>query len=149
MFGKLSLGCILVWALILGFGTAEAHAADFNLIGTWKATWAKITPSGCSSEVVTLRILRQSGNLIGGDITMAGYTTNWVGKISSSYSTGASGSFDGWQWVGSSKLEIYLSFNYNATKPNEFPLSIGYMHLDGNETFMNTRYDTSAPLLRQ
>jgi hypothetical protein len=148
MLGKLSLGCILAWALILGFAATDAHAANPNLIGTWKATWAKITPFGCTSEVVTLRILRQSGNLIGGDITIAGYTTNWVGKMSNT-STAVWINFQGWQSVGSSELEVYLSLNYDSTKPNQITTSNSGIYWYGDETLMNTRYDPSAPLLRQ
>ena len=154
MFEKLSVSCILVWSLILGGFVVDANAANPNLIGTWKATLTKISPSGCSNEVVTLRILRQSGNLIGGDLNIAGYTTNCVGRVSSYTPGQVTFYFYGWQSVGSSTLNVNLSASYDSANPDQITVPPYYSqgisaYLSGNETMCNTWYDCSAPFLRQ
>ena len=75
---RLAALCILSLALPLILVT-WAMAAP-NLVGTWTGTAPVITPTGCSTEAVTVTISTQCTNLFSGTVPIAGYSIPLVGR---------------------------------------------------------------------
>jgi hypothetical protein len=150
MSKKRRLAAVSILSLALPLILVTWAMAAPSLVGTWKATAAPfITPTGCSTEAITVTISAQCTNLFSGTVPIAGYSIPLVGRYDPSSGTiSLSGSLENLTTPPLYYYAVSLSGVYIAGTPPSISVTSYFLYDYTGTDLLNREYDTFS-LIKQ